>query len=67
MLLLFLEAACRGYKPAFETLLFDGVLWHDEFIVVEACLVFGGRRIVVVLNLLVRRPLVRAGFSVLLC
>ena len=48
-------------------LLFGKILWHNELIVVEACLVFGGRRIIIVLNLLVRRPLVGAGFSVLLC
>ena len=48
-------------------LLLDGILWHDEFIVVEACLVFGGRRIVIVLDLSVCRSLMRAGFSILLC
>src|SRR3954469_7363678 len=48
-------------------LLFDGILWHDEFIVVEACLVSGGRHIIVILNLSVCRSLMRAGFSILLC
>ena len=48
-------------------LLFGEILWHDELVVFEACLVFRGRRIIIVLNLLVCRPLVRAGFSVLLC
>ena len=66
MLLFFLEAARRGHKPAFETLLFDGILWHDEFVVVEACLVFGGRHIIVVLDLPVCRSLMGAGFSILL-
>ena len=66
LLLLFLEAVCRGHKPAFKMLLFDGILRHDEFIVVEACLVFGGRHIVVVFNLSVGRSLMRAGFSILL-
>ena len=33
LLLLFLEASCRGHKPALKTLLFDGFLWHDEFVV----------------------------------
>ena len=48
-------------------LLFDGILRHDEFVVVEACLVFGGRRIVIILDLSVYRSLMRAGFSLLLC
>ena len=67
LLLFFLEAACPGHKPTFETLLFDGILWHDEFVVVEACLVFGGRHIIIVLNLSICRSLMRAGFSILLC
>ena len=52
--------------PAFETLLFDGILWHDKFVIVEACLVFGGRHIIVVLDLPVCRSLMGAGFSILL-
>ena len=67
LLLFFLEASCRGHKPAFKTLLLDGILWHDEFVVVEACLVFGGRHIIIVLDLSVCRSLMRAGFSILLC
>ena len=66
LLLFFLEAACSGHKPAFEMLLFDGILWHDEFVVVEACLVFGGRHIIVVLDLPVCRFLMRVGSFVLL-
>ena len=42
LLLLLLKAICCGYKPALEALLFDGILWHDEFGIVKACLVFGG-------------------------
>ena len=42
LLLLFLQAICRGHKPALEALLFDGILWYGEFIVAEACLIFGG-------------------------
>ena len=38
LLLFFLEASCHGHKPALETLLLNGILWHDKFIVVEACL-----------------------------
>ena len=46
--------------------MFDGILRHDKFIVVEACLVFGGRHIIVVLDLPVRSSLMRAGSFVLL-
>ena len=42
LLLLFLKAICRGYKPALEAFLFDGILWHGEFVIAEACLIFGG-------------------------
>ena len=66
LLLFFLEAARGGHKPAFETLLFDWILWHDEFFIVKACLVFRGRHIIVVLDLSVRRSLMRAGSFVLL-
>ena len=50
----------------FKTLLFDGILGHDEFIVIEACLVFGGRYVIIILRLSISRPLGRAGFSILL-
>ena len=66
LLLFLLEAACRGYESVFETLLVDGILWHDEFIVVEACLVFGGRRVIVVLILFVGCSLTRVGSFLLL-
>ena len=65
LLPLFLEAIRRGHKPAFKTLLFDGILRHDEFVVVEACLVSGGRH--VILYFFVCCFLMRAGVSVLLC
>ena len=48
-------------------LLFDGILRHDKFVVVKACLVFEGRRIIIVLNLFFCRSIMRAGVSVLLC
>ena len=48
-------------------LLFDGILRHDKFVIVEACLVFGGRHVIIVLYLSVCRSLMRAGFSILLC
>ena len=67
LLLFFLEASCRGHKPALKTLLFDGILWHGEFVVVEACLVFRGRHVIIVLYLSVCRSLMRDGFSILLC
>ena len=66
LLLLFLEAVGRGDKPAFKTLLFDGILRHDEFVVVEACLVSGGRYVIIILDLFVCRSLVRACFCILL-
>ena len=40
--LLFLKAVRRGHKPAFKTLLFDGILRHDEFVIVEAAPSEGG-------------------------
>ena len=67
LLLFLLEAACHGYEPAFEMLLFDGILWHDEFVVVKAFLVFGGGHVIVILLLSVCRSVRRAGFSILLC
>ena len=47
-------------------LLFDRILWHDEFVVVEACLVLGERHVIVVLILFVGRSLMRAGSFILL-
>ena len=47
-------------------LLFDGILRHDEFIVVEACLVSGGRYVIIILDLFIYRLLVRACFCLLL-
>ena len=46
-------------------LLLDRILWHDEFVVIEACLVFEGRRIIIVLYLSVYRSLMRVGSFVL--
>ena len=66
LLLFFLEASCCGHKPALKMLLLDGILWHDEFIVVEACLVFGGRHIVIVLQVSVRHLFVWASLPVFL-
>ena len=66
LLLLFLQAICRGHKPALEALLFDGILWYGEFIVAEACLIFGGGHVIVILLLSVYRSLRRDGSSILL-
>jgi len=46
--------------------LFDGILWHDEFVVVEACLISGGMYVIIILDLFVCRSLVRACFCILL-
>ena len=50
LLLLLLQASCSGYKLALEALLLYGILWYAEFVVTEAHLVFGGRHIVIVLQ-----------------
>ena len=44
--------------------MFDGILRHDEFVIVEARFVSGGRRII--LCLFFCRSFIRAGVSVLL-
>ena len=65
-MLLFLQAICCGHKPALEALLFDGILWYGEFIVAEACLVFGGGHVIVILLLSASRSLRRAGSFIFL-
>ena len=50
LLLLLFQASCSGYKPALEALVLYGILRIAEFIVTEAHLVFGGRHIVVILQ-----------------
>ena len=66
LLLLFLKAICRGYKPVLEALLFDRILWYGEFIVAEACLVFEGGHVIVIIRLSASRSLRRAGSFILL-
>ena len=56
----------KRFQCRLKVLLFDGILRHDKFVVVEACLVFGGRHIIVVLDLSICRSLMRAGFLILL-
>ena len=54
LLLLLFQASCSGYKRSLEALLLYGILWYAEFVVTEAHLVFGGRHIVIVLQVSVR-------------
>ena len=61
-----LQAFCCGDKPALEALFFDGILGYDEFVVIEACFVIGGRYVIMIFNLFVCRPLMRACFCILL-
>ena len=58
------EVEDDNYMPPFED---EASLDDVEFVVVEACLVSGGRHVIIVLYLFVCRSLVRAGFSILLC
>ena len=66
LLLLLFQASCSGYKPALEALLLYGILWDAEFVVTEAHLVFGGRHIVIVLQVSVCRLFVWASLPVFL-
>ena len=66
LLLLLFQASCIGYKPALEALLLYGILWYTEFVVTEAHLVFGGRHIVIVLQVSARRLFVWASQPVFL-
>ena len=66
LLLIFLQAICHGHKPALEALLFDGILWHGEFVIAEACLVFGGGYVIIIICLSICRFLMRAASSILL-
>ena len=49
LLLLLFQALCRSYQPALEALLFEGLFRYDEVFVAEAYLIFGERKVVVVL------------------
>ena len=55
LLMLIFQASHSGYKPALEALLLYGILRYAEFIFVEAHLVFGGRHVVIVLQVSVHR------------
>ena len=50
LLLLLFQASCSGYKPVLEALLLYGILWYIEIGLAEAHLVFGGRHIVIILQ-----------------
>ena len=66
LLLLFLKAICRGYKPALKALLIDGLLRHDKVFVVEARLILGRWKIITVLRFFVNGMFIRADSSILL-
>ena len=66
LLLLLFQASCSGYKPALKALLLYGILRYAELIVAEAHLVFGGRHIVVILHVFVRRLFLWADLPVFL-
>ena len=50
LLLLLFQAPCRSYQPALEALLLEGLFGYDEVFVAEAYLIFGERKVVVVLR-----------------
>ena len=66
LLLLLFQASCSGYKPALKALLLYGILRSAEFIVAEAHLVFGGRHIVVIIQVTVSRLFIWANLPVFL-
>ena len=66
LLLLLLQAPRSGHKPSLKANLFRGILGHAEFIIAEAHLVFGGRRIVVILQISVCRLFIWADLPVFL-
>ena len=66
LLLLLFQASCSAYKLALEALLLYGILWYAEFVVTEAHLVFGGRHIVIVLQVSVCRLFIWADLPVFL-
>ena len=66
LLLLLFQAPRSGHKSAFEALLLYGVLRHAELVVAEANLVFGGRHVVVLLRIPVRRLFIWAVLPIFL-
>ena len=65
LLLLLFQAPCGSYKPALEALLLEGLFGYDEIFVAEAYLIFGERKVVVVLRIVAGQSLfIGAGFPV---
>ena len=67
LLLLLFQALCRSYQPALEVLLLEGLFGYDEVFVAEAYLIFGERKVVVVLRIVTGQGLfIGAGLPVFL-
>ena len=67
LLLLLFQAPCRSYQPALEALLLEGLFGYDEVFVAEAYLIFGERKVVVVLrNVAGQGLLIGAGLPIFL-
>ena len=66
LLLLLFQASCSGYKPTLKVLLLYWIFGYAEFIIAEAHLVFGGRHIVVILQVSVCRLFIWANLPVFL-
>ena len=49
---------------ALEALLLGGFLWHDEFFIAEACLIFGEREIIVILRIVMCGLFIRANLPI---
>ena len=52
LLLLLFQAPCSGYKLKLKALLLHRILGHDEIFVVEACFLFRGRMVTIVLRVI---------------
>ena len=64
LLLLLLQAPCRGNKAALKALLLDGILWHDKFFIAEAHLILEERHVIVVLRVVIHILFIGAGSPV---
>ena len=51
LLLLLFQAPCPSYQPALEALWLEGLFGYDEVFVAEAYLIFGEKKVVVVLRI----------------
>ena len=52
LLLFIFQAPCSGYELKLKALLLQRVLRQDEFFVAEACLLFGGWMVTIVLRVI---------------